>query len=58
MRKSNENWHAYDLRVMFEGYVELGFASSGEQADAYAKVLGREPRSYREFAAEQAKAWA
>jgi uncharacterized protein YbjT (DUF2867 family) len=58
MRKSNENWHAYDLRVMFEGYVELGFAASAEQADALAKVIGREPRSYREFAAETVKAWA
>ncbi len=52
------SWLAYDLRVMFQGYVERGFTSTKWQSDRFAAVLGHAPRTYSAFAAEVAKQWA
>jgi len=52
------SWLAYDLRVMFQGYVERGFTSTKWQADRFAAVLGHAPRTYSEYAEELAKQWA
>jgi uncharacterized protein YbjT (DUF2867 family) len=52
------SWLAYDLRVMFQGYVERGFSNTEDQTARFAALLGHEPRTYSGFAEELAKEWA
>src|ERR1700758_2460171 len=52
------SWLAYDLRVMFQGYVERGFSNTEVQTARFAALLGHQPRTYRSFAEELAKEWA
>jgi uncharacterized protein YbjT (DUF2867 family) len=52
------SWIAYDLRVMFQGYVERGLSNTEDQTARFAALLGRQPRTYSSFAAELAKEWA
>jgi uncharacterized protein YbjT (DUF2867 family) len=52
------SWVAYDLRVMFQGYVERGLSNTEEQTVRFAAMLGHKPRTYSSFAAELAKEWA
>ena len=52
------SWIAYDLRVMFQGYVERGFSNTEDQTARVAALLGHQPRTYCSFAAELAKEWA
>ena len=49
---------AYDLRVMFQGYVEQGMSNTENQTARFAALLGNQPRTYRSLAAELAKDWA
>src|SRR6202046_3492589 len=51
------NWVAYDLRVMFQGYVERGLSNTEHQTARFATLLGRQPRTYSSFAEELAKDW-
>jgi len=57
MRAKMPSWSAYDLRMMFQGYFDRGFASTETEVARLTKVLGHAPRSYEDFAAETAKAW-
>jgi uncharacterized protein YbjT (DUF2867 family) len=52
------SWIAYELRVMFQGYVERGLSSTEDQTARLAALLGHQPRTYSSFAAELAKEWA
>ena len=52
------SWIAYDLRVMFQGYVERGLTNTEHQTARFAALLGHQPRTYSSFAAELAKEWA
>jgi uncharacterized protein YbjT (DUF2867 family) len=52
------SWVAYDLRVMFQGYVERGLSNTEDQTARFAALLGHQPRTYSSFAAELAKDWA
>jgi len=52
------SWLAYDVRVMFQGYVERGFSNTEDQTARFAALLGHQPRTYRSFAEELAKEWA
>ena len=52
------SWLAYDLRVMYQAYVERGSATSQEDVASCVSLLGHEPRSYRSYARELAKQWA
>jgi uncharacterized protein YbjT (DUF2867 family) len=52
------SWIAYDLRVMFQGYVERGLSNTENQTARFAALLGHEPRTYSSFAEELAKEWA
>lgn len=54
MRANKPSWSAYDLRMMFQGYFDRGFASTETQVALLKKVLGRAPRSYEDFAAQTA----
>jgi len=51
------SWVAYDLRVMFQGYVERGLSNTEAQTARFAALLGHQPRTYSSFAAELAKEW-
>ncbi|MGH9473389.1 MAG: SDR family oxidoreductase [Terriglobales bacterium] len=57
-KRGSPSWLAYDLRIMFQGYVERGFAPSQSDAARFADLLGHEPRTYRSYAGELAKQWA
>jgi uncharacterized protein YbjT (DUF2867 family) len=56
--KGSPSWLAYDLRVMFQGFVERGFSNTEVQAAQVAALLGHQPRTYSSFAEELAKEWA
>ena len=51
-------WLAFDLRVMFEGFVERGFRNTEDQTAHVAALLGHPPRTYRGYAEELATEWA
>ncbi len=50
-------WMARDMRLMFARFHQQGMAARPEAVRRFADVLGHEPRSYRDFAAEMAKQW-
>jgi uncharacterized protein YbjT (DUF2867 family) len=56
--KGSPSWLAYDLRVMYQGFIERGFSSTEDQAARFAALLGHQPRTYRSFAEELAREWA
>lgn len=56
--KGSPSWLAYDLRVMFQGFIERGFSNTEDQTARFAALLGRQPRTYSGFAEELAKEWA
>lgn len=57
MRSRMPNWAAFDLRMMFQGYFDRGFASTETEVVRITKLLGHAPRSYEEFAAAIARNW-
>jgi hypothetical protein len=48
---------AFDLRMMFQGYLERGFVAGDGDIKALTELLGHPPRSYEDFARETALAW-
>ena len=59
LRKTGKpGWLAYDVRVMYQGFVERGFSNTEYQAARFAAVLGHQPRTYSSFAEELAREWA
>ena len=57
MRARMPSWSAFDLRMMFQGYFDRGFASTETEAGWLAKLLGHTPRSYEDFASETVASW-
>jgi len=57
MRVNMPSWSAYDLRMMFQGYFDRGFASTETEVARLTKLFGRAPRSYEDFAVETARLW-
>ena len=57
MRQRMPSWSAFDIRMMFEGYLERGFVASENDIEALTKLLGHSPRRYEDFARETAQAW-
>jgi uncharacterized protein YbjT (DUF2867 family) len=57
MRQRGPAWSAYDIRTMFQGYLERGFAATPGDIDSLTKLLGHAPRRYEAFAQETAQAW-
>ncbi|SDR40242.1 Uncharacterized conserved protein YbjT, contains NAD(P)-binding and DUF2867 domains [Paraburkholderia fungorum] len=51
-------WLAYDMRLMMSRYQQDGAAASAAEVERLTSLLGRAPRSYRDFAREMATAWA
>jgi uncharacterized protein YbjT (DUF2867 family) len=59
LRKTGRpSWLAYDLRVMFQGYLERGCNNTEYQTARFAALLGHQPRTYSSFAEELVKEWA
>jgi hypothetical protein len=50
-------WLAFDVRMMFESYIQYGFAATHDDIQAVTTLLGRAPRGYEEFARETARLW-
>jgi len=50
-------WMARDFRLMFARQQRHGMVAKPEAVARMAELLGHAPRSYRDFAAETAKAW-
>jgi uncharacterized protein YbjT (DUF2867 family) len=57
MRKSAPSWSAFDIRMMFQGYLERGFAAEDGDVEILTKLLGHSPRRYEEFARETVQEW-
>ena len=57
MRKSAPSWSAFDIRMMFQGYLERGFVAEDADVETLARLLGHPPRRYEDFATETVEAW-
>jgi uncharacterized protein YbjT (DUF2867 family) len=51
-------WLAMDLRLMYQGYQERGFAPSAADVSGLTTLIGNAPRRYEDFVRETAVAWA
>ncbi|WP_426440766.1 NmrA/HSCARG family protein [Bradyrhizobium genosp. P] len=50
-------WHALDLRLMIGRYQSDGAVATADDIARLTKLLGRAPRSYRDFARDAAAQW-
>jgi uncharacterized protein YbjT (DUF2867 family) len=50
-------WLALDMRVMFGRYQSDGAAATADDVARLSQLLGRKPRSYREFARDAVAQW-
>ena len=57
MRKRAPSWSAFDIRMMFEGYLERGFVAEPGDVEILTNLLGHAPRRYEEFAKETVLIW-
>jgi uncharacterized protein YbjT (DUF2867 family) len=57
MRKTVPSWSAFDIRMMFEGYLERGFVAGDGDLETLTKLLGHAPRRYEDFARETVLQW-
>lgn len=58
LKAAAPGWLAYDMRLMMSRYQQDGAVASRAEIDHLAALLGRQPRSYRDFAKETAAGWA
>lgn len=52
MRKMASSWSAFDIRMMFQGYLERGFTAEKGDLETLTNLLGHPPRRYEDFARE------
>ena len=57
MRKGAPSWSAFDIRMMFQGYLERGFIADAGDIETLTKLLGHTPRRYQDFARETVLNW-
>jgi uncharacterized protein YbjT (DUF2867 family) len=57
MRERAPAWSAFDMRMMFQGYLERGFTAEAGDLIALERLLGHPPRRYADFARETARKW-
>src|ERR1017187_505277 len=57
MRQKAPSWMAYDFRMMFQGYLERGFAAEEGDVEILTKLLGHPLRRYEDFAQETVRIW-
>jgi uncharacterized protein YbjT (DUF2867 family) len=57
MRKHTPSWAAFDIRMMFQGYLERGFVAEDGDAATLVELLDHRPRAYEDFARETMREW-
>jgi uncharacterized protein YbjT (DUF2867 family) len=57
LRQMVPAWLAMEVRLMFQGYHERGFAPAAADVAALTTLIGHAPRRYEDFAHETAIAW-
>ncbi|MBD5654769.1 MAG: NmrA family NAD(P)-binding protein [Candidatus Eremiobacteraeota bacterium] len=57
MREHAPAWSAFDIRMMYQGYLERGFVAEDNDIEILAALLRHAPRTYRAFAREAADKW-
>jgi uncharacterized protein YbjT (DUF2867 family) len=57
MRANAPGWAAFDIRMMFQGYLERGFVAGDGDVAAFTALLGHEPRRYVDFVKETVAGW-
>jgi uncharacterized protein YbjT (DUF2867 family) len=57
MRKLVPSWSAFDLRMMFQAYLERGFRAEAGDVETLTGLLGHTPRRYEDFARETVQNW-
>ncbi len=57
MQERAPAWSAFDIRMMFQGYIERGFAAEPSDLQTLTVLLGHPPRRYEDFARETARKW-
>jgi hypothetical protein len=57
MRQRAPSWSAFDIRMMFQGYLERGFVAADADLELATKLLGHTPRRYEDFARETIQNW-
>jgi uncharacterized protein YbjT (DUF2867 family) len=57
MRQHAPSWAAFDIRMMFQGYLERGFVAEDGDAATLTELLGHGPRTYEDFAHETLLEW-
>ncbi len=57
MRGFIPDWMVGDLVMMYRFFQEKGLAATDEELDEVRRILGREPRSFDDFAAQTAARW-
>ena len=57
MSEHAPSWAAFDIRMMFQGYLERGFVAEGGDVATLTELLGHEPRTYEAFARETLRDW-
>ena len=55
--KHAPSWAAFDIRMMFQGYLERGFVAENGDAATLTELLGHEPRAYEYFAHKTMREW-
>lgn len=58
LKQAAPGWLAYDMRLMMQRYQQDGAVATSADIDALTQLLGRAPRSYRDFAQAAAQEWA
>jgi uncharacterized protein YbjT (DUF2867 family) len=57
MRQSAPSWSAFDIRMMFQGYLERGFVAEDADIETLTRLLGHSPRRYEDFAKKTTEEW-
>jgi uncharacterized protein YbjT (DUF2867 family) len=57
MREQAPSWSAFDIRMMFQGYLERGFVAGRGDLETLTELLGHSPRRYEDFARQTTLAW-
>ena len=57
MRERAPSWSAFDMRMMFEGYLERGFTAGPSDVENLTTLLGHPPRTYEAFVRETVAGW-
>lgn len=57
MRQKAPSWSAFDIRMMFQGYLERGFVAGDGDLETLTALLGHSPRRYEDFAKEIIIEW-